>query len=75
MGTLSRQWKRGGRIAGRKQVNRAPLRKIVDYKERPYPLPALEVLECGHEVRPREDMIGPTNAARRRCRRCQMQRP
>jgi hypothetical protein len=29
-----------------------------------------ELLACGHAIWPREDMIGPTNAIRRRCPRC-----
>lgn len=30
----------------------------------------VEVLECGHEQRPRQDCFGETNAIRRRCRKC-----
>lgn len=33
-----------------------------------------ERLECGHEVPRREDVIGATNAARRRCRHCYISR-
>lgn len=29
-----------------------------------------ERLECGHEQRRKEDICGPTNANRRRCRQC-----
>ena len=29
-----------------------------------------EKLECGHVVAVRQDIYGPTNAYRRRCRRC-----
>ena len=30
----------------------------------------VEILECGHEQRPRQDCFGETNAVRRRCRKC-----
>jgi hypothetical protein len=46
----------------------APLRKITD--KRNYRNTVVEVLECGHEQRIREDMIGETNAYRRRCEQC-----
>jgi hypothetical protein len=29
-----------------------------------------ELYECGHTRLPKSDMIGPTNAVRRRCHRC-----
>ncbi len=29
-----------------------------------------EILECGHKVRQKTDIYGPTNAYRRRCRQC-----
>ncbi len=51
------------------KVNRDPLRKIVGVDWDEYDL-KLEVLECGHKQRVRQDMIGPTNAQSRRCRRC-----
>jgi hypothetical protein len=48
-----------------------PLRRIVETKRYPYSsLVHIEVLECGHEQRQKTDIIGPTNAYRRRCRRC-----
>lgn len=31
---------------------------------------AREELSCGHVVAPRQDIYGPTDAIRRRCRRC-----
>lgn len=30
----------------------------------------VEVLECGHRVRPRQDCFGETHAVRRRCSKC-----
>jgi hypothetical protein len=54
-------------LIGRKNTN--PLRKIVstefDQHDR-----RIEVLECGHKQPQRQDMIGPTNAYRRRCAPC-----
>lgn len=41
-----------------------PLRRIVGYHR------GLEMLECGHEQLEVSDIIGPTNATRRRCRKC-----
>lgn len=29
-----------------------------------------ETLECGHTILRKQDLMGPTNAARRRCRKC-----
>lgn len=34
------------------------------------PESVVEILECGHRQRERRDMVGPTNAVRRRCRTC-----
>ena len=34
-----------------------------------------ELLECGHQMRPRQDMFGTTNAQKRRCERCAEQEP
>lgn len=53
----------------RGRANADPLRKEVGeaLSEGGHPR---EVLECGHKVRPREDWIGPTFAARRRCPYC-----
>jgi hypothetical protein len=52
------------RIAGRSNVLRYPLRKIVGHNG------PKEILECGHEQYPRQDFMGPTNAVRRRCAEC-----
>lgn len=49
--------------------SKAPLRRIVDTLVTDDGL-RFEVLECGHRQPQRQDMIGPTNAYRRRCRRC-----
>jgi hypothetical protein len=54
---------------------RQPLRRIVETKpSHVYGAAAVEVLECGHEQRQKSDMIGLTNAYRRRCRQCAMRR-
>lgn len=34
-----------------------------------------EVYECGHKAVQKSDIIGPTNAARRRCRQCRDGKP
>ena len=50
---------------------KAPLRAIIH--EEPGPVGSytiVEVLECGHQVRQRNDIFGPTNAYRRRCSKC-----
>lgn len=46
-----------------------PLRKITGHR-RDYRGVLFEVLECGHEQLPVKDIIGETNAYRRRCIRC-----
>lgn len=52
----------------------APYRKIVGEEERPIGTTTytstVEVLECGHWLRPRHDMIGTTYPERRRCVDC-----
>jgi hypothetical protein len=50
-----------------------PLRKIVGTVGReiaPGVRVVYEQLECGHEQREKQDIYGPTNAYRRRCRQC-----
>jgi hypothetical protein len=47
-----------------------PLRAIVSTKPALLWPNLIEVLECGHEQRQKTDIIGPTNAYRRRCKRC-----
>lgn len=59
------------------QHNKGPLRKVVDRymidpitKERTSTSGVLiEVLECGHIVRTRQDIYGETYAVRRRCKK------
>lgn len=53
------------------RANRAPLRRIVSWRTDGNGR-LIEQLECGHEKPRREDHYGPTNAARRRCRRCEL---
>jgi len=48
----------------------APYRKIVG--EEWDGVLEVEVLSCGHKMRPREDMIGQTYPERRRCVECLM---
>lgn len=63
MGALSTMHRRG-RIR-RGIPNKDPLRKVTGHDGN-----GREILECGHHRYPREDFIGPTNAARRRCSGC-----
>lgn len=67
-----------------KRVNRNPLRRIIREEPRCIGLHpdddvgiavVVEVLECGHEVRKKSDLFGPTNAYRRRCKRCGKEAP
>lgn len=60
-GTLSK----ARRNMRRPRPNRCALRRVVGRAPTGY-----EVLECQHEVWPRSDIIGPTNAERRRCSSC-----
>lgn len=51
--------------------DRGPLRKIMDHVPDPqFPSLTLELLECGHTMRARSDIIGVTAPVRRRCRKC-----
>lgn len=69
MGSLSRLLARGGGPRPRSNGARTgPLRKIisVEYKGgTPF-----ETLECGHTIIAKQDLMGFTNAVRRRCRKC-----
>lgn len=67
----NRNWARkGGRHRPLQKRPLAPLRKIVAmWSDWPSSI-MQELLECGHVVQQRSDIIGPTNAYRRRCRRC-----
>jgi len=72
MGTLSRLHARGGGPRPRSNGARTgPLRKIVstEYKgDAPF-----ETLECGHTIMAKRDLMGFTNAARRRCWKCKQE--
>lgn len=48
----------------------APLRKIVGEFTDEKTGARREKLECGHVVNQKQDIYGPTNAYRRRCRHC-----
>lgn len=61
---IHRRASSGGRSYSVSPTRWAPLRKITDEH---YPH---EALECGHTLRVRSDMIGETNAYRRRCVEC-----
>jgi len=69
MGTLSAILARGGGPRPRSNGSKSgPLRKIVstDYRGGiPW-----ETLECGHEQAAKRDLMGFTNAVRRRCHYC-----
>jgi hypothetical protein len=64
------------RLGGRRRPSEllaAPLRAIVDYLEVTIAdgvTAQRELLECGHVVPIKRDMIGETNASRRRCKAC-----
>lgn len=46
-----------------------PLRRVVSEGTNEHGLHT-ETLECGHTIRRKKDIIGYTNACRRRCRLC-----
>ena len=46
-----------------------PLRRVVAEGANEHGVPT-ETLECGHTIRRKSDIYGPTNAYRRRCRHC-----
>lgn len=80
-GSLSRQRSQGGgpgRSGGKGRQRTGPLRKIVNSGtgiNPAYPLSVYELLECGHLQLPVQDLIGPTNAYRRRCTKCKRGAP
>ncbi len=58
--------------------DRGPHRKVIEVRE--FPLTGnitvfRELLECGHLVPIKNDFVGPTNAARRRCGKCKLGHP
>lgn len=73
MGSLSTMHRKG-RFSRYRKPERRPLRKIVGYAHEEIGGSGVfvlyEVLECGHQQRPREDFIGEVPAARRRCKKC-----
>ncbi len=58
-----------GEIKARQQVPIAPLRKVADFFRNDCGS-EMERLECGHEIHVKQDIYGPTNALRRRCKKC-----
>lgn len=59
---------KGADAARMRPTRFAPYRKVVGEEAGEYAIQ--EVLECGHRLRPREDMIGRTYVERRRCVEC-----
>jgi hypothetical protein len=80
-GSLGNQRANGGgpgRHGGKGRQRTGPLRKVIRegvglHPE--YPHSFYELLECGHLQLPVEDLMGPTNAYRRRCRKCKRGAP
>jgi len=74
MGTLSRRFAQGGGPRPRSNGSKTgPLRKIIETDYRggiPW-----ETLECGHEIAAKRDLMGFTNAVRRRCWKCRKEPP
>lgn len=69
-GSLSRLLARGGGPRRRSNGTLAgPLRKIVARPRNEHGV-EMETLECGHTIRVKRDLMGPTNAVRRRCPTC-----
>lgn len=62
----------GGDMRQKARRNTAPLRKIVSTRMDWTTRRLIEVYECGHERPQPTDIYGPTNAYRRRCRRCKI---
>lgn len=76
--TEGRPLTEGGKPCGWKSPPFGPAKKIVNSGvgiNPEFPLVLFELLECGHLQRPVEDMIGRTNAARRRCKKCRRGTP
>lgn len=62
-----------GRTGGKGNQRTGPLRRIVDHVyTAEWPNLLQELLECGHTQLPVRDLIGETNAVRRRCRQCKL---
>lgn len=70
MGTLRDRYARGGGPRPRSNgASSGPLRKIVAEGVNEHGVQT-ETLECGHVIRRKQDLMGPTNAVRRRCPKC-----
>jgi hypothetical protein len=70
MGTLRDRYARcGGPRPRSNGANSGPLRKIIAEGVNGHG-GQTETLECGHTIRRKHDLMGPTNALRRRCRKC-----
>lgn len=70
MGTLRDRYARGGGPRPRSNgAHAGPLRKIVAEGVNEHGVET-ETLECGHTLHRKRDLMGPTNATRRRCRKC-----
>lgn len=75
MGTLSRLRARGGGPRPRSNGSKTgPLRRVVASEYRSGGVP-WETYECGHQAAAKRDLIGFTNATRRRCRQCKEKTP
>jgi hypothetical protein len=69
MGSLSALRSRGAGPSPRSNGSKSgPLRSIVDYWY--VGDVRFERYECGHEAEAKRDLMGYTNATRRRCRKC-----
>jgi hypothetical protein len=73
MGHLSRMRSQGKVRGGSGGHGKGPLRLIVRSVQIGYGV--FEVLECGHRQLPVRDLIGETNAKRRRCSKCKRGAP
>jgi hypothetical protein len=70
VGSLSQILRRGGGPRPRSNgVRTGPLRKIVAEGVNEHGVQT-ETLECGHTIRRKRDLMGFTNAVRRRCWKC-----
>lgn len=64
---------KGGAVGNGNNSEGRPLRKVIDICF--VGGVRMEAYECGHICMPKSDIIGETNAARRRCFRCKMGKP
>jgi hypothetical protein len=74
MGHLSNMRARGYGPRPRSNGSKTgPLKKIVGHVKVGYA--TMEALECGHFQMPKQDLMGETNAVRRRCTKCKSGSP